>query len=71
MDLLGVGEHIGALLGEDPRHAIEQTSLKPQGDGRARLEDGLAGFSDVDLLDCFARDLPVAGSESEGGNQPE
>ncbi len=63
-DLLGVVEHISALLRVYPRDSIQQTALEPQSDGSARLENGLACFLDVDFLDRLARYLSVCCSET-------
>lgn len=53
LDPLRIGEHIVALLRIDSREPIEQGALEPQGDGRARLQDGLACFLDIDFLDSL------------------
>ena len=70
LDLFGVGEHVGALLGIHPRNAVEQAPLESQGDGCSRLEDGLTGLAYVDILNCLARDAPVGGAYANGRYQP-
>lgn len=67
--LFGIRENIGALLGENTRHSIEQVSLKAERQGSSRVQYLFTGLGDVDLLDgLLGKSLLVIFANS--GHQP-
>lgn len=66
---LGIIEDISALLLEDSRDTIEEVALQTQGEGRTRIDDGLACLGDVDLLDDLFVELALH-AFTNSGHQP-
>lgn len=49
---------------------VQQGALKTQGHGSIGRDDGLAGFSHVDVEDRFARHLLEGGLGAQSGHEP-
>lgn len=70
LDLLGIREHVRALLVVDPRHAVEEISLQAQGDRGAGLDDLLACSLHINLLDGLFRHSLAARFVADGCHEP-
>lgn len=67
---LGVVEDVSALLVVNLGDTVEEGGLEAQGHWCLRMDDGVAGFANIDGQDLFLVDLGGGGVCADGGDEP-